>query len=217
MQTYKLYLVRHGMTAGNETGQYIGQTDIPVTTNGIKELNDLRSSGIYPRCNLVFSSPLKRAVQTAEIIFPDSEIVTDPDFREIDFGAFEGRTPMELKDREDYTKWVKGELPAAPGGEATVDFAARLCMGVNRSLRTMMERGENEAAVVLHGGAIMTLLAVSALPRRKMKEWACGNGRGYVVRITPSLYMKSGILEVIGEIPQGGAHLINGDQQKLFR
>ena len=59
--------------------------------------------------------------------------------------------------------------------------------------------------------------AVSALPRRKMKEWACGNGRGYVVRITPSLYMKSGILEVIGEIPQGGAHLINGDQQKLFR
>lgn len=217
MQTYKLYLIRHGMTTGNLTGQYIGRSNLPVTTNGIKELNDLRSLGIYPLCQMVFSSPLKRAVQTAEIIFPDSEIIKENDFSEIDFGEFEGKTPLELKDREDYTKWVKGELPAAPGGENTVDFAARLCMGVNRSLRTMMERGVTSAGVVMHGGAIMTLLSVSALPRRKMKDWACGNGRGYIVRITPSLYMKSGILEVIGEIPEGGAHLINGEQQKLFK
>lgn len=207
MQTYKLHLIRHGLTAGNIDGQYVGCTDLELTTNGIKELLALRDRGIYPKCGLVFSSDMKRAVQSAGTIYPTHEIIADADLNEINFGIFEGKTPMELKDRGDYTQWIKGELPAAPGGESTTEFAARLCVGLNRCVRTMMERGVYSAAVVIPGGAIMTLLAVAALPRRQMKEWACNSGRGYTIQITPSLYMKSGILEVIGEIPEGGAHL----------
>ena len=40
MRTYKLHLIRHGMTEGNENGQYIGLTDIKITTNGIIELEN---------------------------------------------------------------------------------------------------------------------------------------------------------------------------------
>lgn len=217
MRTYKLHLIRHGMTEGNVNGQYIGVTDIPITTNGIIELNNLRQKGIYPKCGLVFSSPMVRATETAKIIFPDQNIIINDNLREIDFGEFEGKTADELKDREDYTKWVSGELAAAPGGETTIDFATRLCTGIGQIVRRMMDEEVYSAGVVMHGGAIMTLLSVAAVPRRKMAQWACGNGRGYTIRITPSLYQKSGILEVIGEIPDGEANLITGKQKEIMQ
>lgn len=217
MRTYKLHLIRHGMTEGNVSGQYIGLTDLSVTTNGIIELKKLKADDIYPKCGLVFSSPLVRATETAKIIYPEADIIVNDNFREIDFGEFEGKTPNDLKDNEDYAKWVGGELPAAPGGESTLDFATRLCTGINEVVRRMMSEDVYSSAIVMHGGAIMTLLSVAALPRMKMAEWACGNGRGYTIQITPSLYQRSGILEVVGEIPENGARIINGKQKEIMQ
>lgn len=217
MRTYKLHLIRHGMTEGNENGQYIGHTDLKITTNGIIELENLKNEGIYPKSDLVFSSPLSRAVDTAKIIYPDKEILINHNFKEIDFGEFEGKTPNDLKDRQDYADWLAGKLPSAPGGEAAADFAARLCTGIGETVKYMMSNDCYSAAIVMHGGAIMTLLAVAALPRRKMSEWACGNGRGYTISITPSLYHSSGILEVVGEIPKEGAAVINGKQKDIMK
>ena len=92
------------MTEGNEKGQYIGSTDLEVTTNGIIELEELKKRDIYPKCDLIFSSPMKRAVQTAEIIFPGREIILKEKLREMDFGEFEGKTANDLKDRKDYER-----------------------------------------------------------------------------------------------------------------
>ena len=205
------------MTEGNENGQYIGHTDLKITTNGIIELEKLRDEGIYPKCDLVFSSPLSRAVDTAKIIYPEKEILINHNFKEIDFGEFEGKTPVDLKDRKDYADWLAGKLPSAPGGESAMEFATRLCTGVGETVRYMMNNDAFSAAIVMHGGAIMTLLSVAALPRMKMAEWACGNGRGYTISITPSLYQRSGILEVVAEIPKDGARIINGKQKDIMK
>ena len=205
------------MTEGNENGQYIGHTDLKITTNGIIELENLRDEGIYPKCDLVFSSPLSRAVDTAKIIYPEKEILINHNFKEIDFGEFEGKTPDDLKDRKDYADWLAGKLPSAPGGESAMEFATRLCTGVGETVRYMMNNDVFSAAIVMHGGAIMTLLSVAALPRMKMAEWACGNGRGYTISITPSLYQRSGILEVVAEIPKDGARIINGKQKDIMK
>ena len=70
MLTYKLHLIRHGMTEGNLKGQYIGSTDVEITTNGINELEKLKNDRIYPKCDIVFSSPMKRAVKTALFLYP---------------------------------------------------------------------------------------------------------------------------------------------------
>ena len=217
MRTYKLHLIRHGMTEGNVSGQYIGLTDLPITTNGIIELKKLKSDGVYPKCDMVFSSPLVRATETAGIIYPEKEVIVNHNFKEIDFGDFEGKTPLELKDNPDYAKWVAGELPSAPNGESTLDFATRLCTGINEVVRRMMSEEVYSSAIVMHGGAIMTLLSVAAVPRMKMAEWACGNGRGYTIQITPSLYQRSGILEVVGEIPENAARIINGKQKEIMQ
>ncbi len=217
MRTYKLHLIRHGMTDGNVEGQYVGRTDLKITTNGIIEIKELKERGIYPKCDAVFSSPLSRAVDTAKIIYPEKEILINQNFTEIDFGEFECKTPEDLKDNKDYADWLAGKIPAAPGGESWVDFAARLCTGIGETVKYMMDNDIYSAAIVIHGGAIMTLLSVAAVPRMKMAEWACGNGRGYTISITPSLYQSTGILEVVGEIPEGEARIINGAQKKIMQ
>ena len=88
---------------------------------------------------------------------------------------------------------------------------------MDAELKTIKPPASWSAAIVMHGGAIMTLLSVAALPRMKMSEWECGNGRGYTIKITPSLYQRSGILEVVGEIPENAARIINGKQKEIMQ
>lgn len=212
MKTYIIHLIRHGQTEGNLKGQYIGRTDLPLSTNGIIELESLKAIDIYPDVDVVYSSPLLRCRETAEIIFPNREIVTIDNLTEYDFGDFEGKTANELEERKEYFEWTSGKITAPPNGEDANNFSARICLGLNEVVRHLSDCNGTEAAVVVHGGVIMSLLAACGLPQRPIIEWACGNGRGYTVRITPSLYSRSGVVEIVGEIPPGGAALLNTNQ-----
>lgn len=59
MKTFKLHLIRHGMTAGNLQGLYIGSgTDLPLCDEGRAQLADLKERFVYPQVDTVFSSPL---------------------------------------------------------------------------------------------------------------------------------------------------------------
>lgn len=199
MRTYKLHLIRHGETEGNIKGQYIGVTDLPVTTDGINELRELRETGIYPSVDTVYISPMLRCRQTAEIIYPGLDYLVIDELRECDFGDFEGKTGAEIENTEEFKAWIAGKA-APPNGEDTIEFAKRISFGINRVVRSMMERHEYEASVVMHGGAIMMLFAACALPRKQLFEWTVKNGKGYTVTITPSLYHSSGIIEVTDTI-----------------
>lgn len=206
MKTYKLHLIRHGECLGNQKGQYIGVTDSPLTTNGIKELQCLAQKGIYPKVPLVFTSPLSRAVETAKIIYPGIDPVIIPNFAEMDFGKFEQKTIDDLAGDEEYINWALGRLPAPPFGEKTKDFIQRTALALREAVQYMMDCEIFEAAAVIHGGSIMLLLQSCALPRKeKMTEWSAANGKGFTVKITPSLYASSGVIEVVGEIPPEGA------------
>lgn len=204
MRSYKLHLVRHGLTDGNLEGRYIGgRTDLPLCKAGKAALKNLYESEKYPRVPLVFSSPMKRCVETAGILFPSREVITLENLREYDFGEFENKTAAELDGRPDYTAWASGQMPAPTGGESSKDFVARLALGLNEMIRVMMEREEYEAAVVMHGGAIMMLLAACGLPQRQPVEWTSETGCGYTILVTPSLYQKTGVVEVVGYVPEG--------------
>ena len=67
----RIDLIRHGMTRGNEERRYIGITDEPLSERGRK----LAEQCMYERPEIVFSSPLKRCVETAEILYPDQDIL----------------------------------------------------------------------------------------------------------------------------------------------
>ncbi|MEE0928399.1 MAG: histidine phosphatase family protein [Acutalibacteraceae bacterium] len=200
MKTYKIHLIRHGLTEGNLKQQYIGKTDLPLAGVGVTQLQRLKEEVDYPRVDKVYSSPMLRCLQTAHILYPGRDVQTVDKMREIDFGEFEGKTANELEALPSYADWAAGRINAAPGGEDNTEFAKRLCVGLNEIVRDMMNEGAEHAAVIMHGGAIMMLLSACALPRKSMVEWTCSSGSGYSILVTPSLYHSGGVVEVIDYI-----------------
>ena len=84
MRTYKIHLIRHGLTQGNLEGKYIGSTDLPLCPQGMAQLEGLLQEGEYPPVDRVYTSPLLRARQTAELLFPDRMLVEEPGLRELE-------------------------------------------------------------------------------------------------------------------------------------
>ncbi|MBR4762515.1 MAG: histidine phosphatase family protein [Clostridia bacterium] len=197
MKTYKIHLIRHGLTEANIKGQYVGnRTDLPLCDEGVDELRALRDTVSYPDIERLYTSPMLRCKQTAGILCPDTEYTVIDQFAEYDFGAFEGKTAKELEKTEEFALWTAGKIPAPPGGESTENFIRRLAMGFREMVEDMMKNGVYNAAAIMHGGAVMMLLSSCAVPRRAAVEWQSENGRGYSVMITPSLYHSSGVIEV---------------------
>lgn len=201
MKTLKIHLIRHGMTDANLDGRYIGcRTDLPLAPEGLQELRLLKENLEYPEAELVYSSPMLRCRQTAAVLFPDLGLKTVENLKEYDFGEFEGKTAAELEAHPDFLPWTSGRLTSPPGGEDNTEFIKRVCIGLNQIVLDMLENNYSKSAVIMHGGAIMTLLGATAVPRRHTVEWTADNGRGYSLLITPSLYHKSGIVEVFSQI-----------------
>ena len=86
MKNYYLYLIRHGITEGNLDGKYIGQTDLALCPQGEKQIQQLVKAGVYPYVEKVYTSPLKRCVETAQIIYPDIQLSKVDEIAEMDFG-----------------------------------------------------------------------------------------------------------------------------------
>ncbi len=200
MKTYKLHLIRHGITEGNLNGQYIGRTELPLAPSGVSALKNLTEKLEYPAVQKIYSSPMLRCRQTAKIIYPEKEILVVPDLIEYDFGEFEGKTANELENRPEYMEWASGKRTSPPGGEDNTEFTKRICVAINTIVRNMMDNDISEAAVFMHGGTIMTFLAATGIPRQSTVQWATDAGRGYTVMVTPSLYQRSGIVEVVDKI-----------------
>lgn len=198
MRTLKIHLIRHGATDANYKGQYIGsKTDLPLSPEGFNELRLLKDDIEYPEIDVLYSSPLLRCRQTAALLYPDMDIIPVPNLTEYDFGDFEGKTARELETNPAFIDWASGKTSATPNGEDNSDFIKRLCVGLNQIVLDMIEKGHTHASVIMHGGAIMMLLAACAVPRRRPVEWTSDCGKGYSLLITPSLYHKSGIVEVM--------------------
>ena len=168
-------LIRHGETGSNRERRYLGRTDEPLSSGGREKLLVFRNEGRYPEAELVFSSPMKRCLETAKLLYPEKEIIIIPGWEEIDFGLFEGKTYEELKDRPDYVRWLEsgGTLPF-PEGESREQFIRRSVDG----FFAMMEQvqGKNAVAVV-HGGTIMAVL--SRLSGGDYFDYQVTNGGGY--------------------------------------
>ena len=198
MKTYKIHLIRHGLEKPEGVIRYVGKTDLPLTARGKEQIKVLDNQGIYPYAQRLYSSPLKRCVETLEIIYPEKEITTVPGLCECDFGKFENKTAEELKDDPAFSDWLSGGCP--PGGESTDDFVKRSVVAFAKTVEDIMKEGVTDCAFCLHGGNIMAILSVCGLPELPFNEWVCAPGRGYTLRITPSVWMRGYKAEVLGEI-----------------
>lgn len=202
MKSYTIQLVRHGETRANEEGIYAGVTDYPLSGKGISALKRLKRNNVYPDVEVVYTSPLKRCVETCEILYPDVKQVVIPEFIECNFGDWEGKTVDELKYDKRFIDWLnsnKGYTP--PNAESSQDFSVRICKAFDKLVEELLRAGTTKSAMVMHGGAIMILLTFYGLPRANFSKWRTESGRGYSVRVTPSLWMRSKVMEVYDTVP----------------
>jgi broad specificity phosphatase PhoE len=92
----ELLLIRHGETAWSRTGQYGGRTDLPLTDAGVAAGRALGPMLAGRRVAAAFSSPLSRAVRTAELAGL-TDVKPDPDLLEWDYGDDEGSTEERIR------------------------------------------------------------------------------------------------------------------------
>jgi probable phosphoglycerate mutase len=121
-QERHVWLVRHGETEWAKLGRHTGRTDIPLTDAGRRQARALGRRLARVRFGLVLTSPLSRAADTAALAGFGEVAVVDPDLREWDYGAFEGRLTIDI--RTDHPGWTIWTGPW-PGGEAVDEVGAR--------------------------------------------------------------------------------------------
>ena len=124
----RLTIIRHGLTAWNAAGRFQGHSDVPLSPEGRAQSAALAAyAASFPSADAIVSSPSVRAVETARIVYPGREPITDGRLRELDFGAFEGRTRAELESDPRWVDWFADPyLRPAPAGEAYVQLRERV-------------------------------------------------------------------------------------------
>ncbi len=156
----RLLLVRHGDTALNSAERYWGSTDVELSSDGIKQAEKLRDRLASEKIDAIYSSNLKRASVTAEIIGSSHglEVITCPELREVDFGKLEGLKFDEV--RQLYPKvaelWAKRSPKLRyPAGDSVDDLTNRVSI-----FASMLGQHAIEETVLIaaHSGVLRTLM-----------------------------------------------------------
>lgn len=202
MKSYRIHLIRHGLTEGNAQGRYVGHTDVPLSEEGVAQLQNLKDEIDYPCVSAVFTSPLQRAMESARLLYPSQEPLVIPDLIEYNFGEFEMCTAKELEKNDSFARWLQGNVHTGiPFGESNGEFAHRVCSAFEKIVEGLIKTGTEQAAIVTHAGVIMTLLSAYGLPEAPMNQWMMDPGYGYTIRITPAVWMRGNKVEVIDTCP----------------
>lgn len=205
MTYYKLHLIRHGLTEGNLQGRYVGSgTDLPLCEQGRADLQELAARYEYPHADLVFTSPLLRAKQTADILYPGVRAIALQDLREMNFGVFENRLITELAKNPAFAAWMDPTSDAVPeGAESRAAFAKRADGMLMKLFEFMLKTHTQEAACITHSGMILHMLANHALPQRRPEDWATDPGCGYSLRLDAAMWMRDHLAEAYDVVPRG--------------
>lgn len=198
---YSFYLIRHGKAVKEPT--IVGSTDLPLTEEGIEQCRAAsKLLEKYP-VDAVFASPLKRAVQTACLLYPGSDPVIIDGLREYDFGSLENvkfADVMKEPDLEKLTRLTR----VIPGAENKKEYAERIFGAFSKAVEGCMRAGIHKAAIVSHGYNIMTLMAAFSYPKLDtMFDWMVSNCCGYLLKSDPALWMRSRVMETAAEISRG--------------
>ena len=162
--TYEIVCVRHGATAGNAAGIFQGQrSDTELSGAGVAQAAALARALAAERFDRAVSSDLRRARATAEAILADRDVPLqiDPDWREFDFGAWDGLTWPEIAARfpEEAERFQADATSVAPpGGEAFAAVIERVRRGLTALVAALPQGGR--ALVVTHAGPLHALRKV---------------------------------------------------------
>ncbi len=202
MKGYRISIIRHGLTEANEKGIYIGKTDLPLSDKGAAELAAKMDEFDYPAVHKVYSSPLRRCTETAEILFPYTDLCVVDDLRELDLGIFENKKVDELLENDDYKAWLRGGKDTRPPqGESLEEMTARTYKALHEIITDMMYEGNTHCALITHGGVISNMLSCFGMPKYDPKQLNADFGEGFDIIVTAQMWLNSQAFEILGYCP----------------
>lgn len=148
-----LYLVRHGETDFNRNNRYLGRTDIMLNSAGLNQAKELAQKMKGLDIDIIYCSPLKRAVETAMLIKSECncDIIIDQHFIERSIGDYEGLTKEEAKEKYPYLyerNITRIFEEAPPNGETINKVLERVFSGLDEIKK---QKNLSNIMIVTHG------------------------------------------------------------------
>lgn len=177
----KIAMIRHGQTKSNTEKRYLSFTDEQVCKEGIQKLKEYCQDNIYPQPDVVYTSPMERCIQTTVLLYPYMEYHVLEALTERNFGIWEGKQYEDLKDNQDYRRWIAtGGTYECGGVESRSHFQRRCGAGFLQMTEEAVLKDKTCIAVICHGGTIMSLMDQLTHGEEEYYSWQTENGKGYL-------------------------------------
>lgn len=159
----RLFLVRHGITAWNDHGIYQGQTDVPLSDEGRRQVGALRDRLRDQEFAACFTSLLSRAGESARIVVGarSCPVYETAELNEMSYGKWEGLNQQQIRERFplDWSRFMTDRVASAPsGGESQRDLAGRVQRVLARIESEYLQTGAT-ILVAAHGGSVREIVA----------------------------------------------------------
>lgn len=193
----RLLLLRHGQTAWNQDGRFMGQSDIPLDETGLRQAELAARRLAHEPIQTIYSSDLSRAWQTAQVVQrarlgdstggPAVHLVAEPRLREMSFGGWQGLTYAQIQEHypNELAAWEADLLGCSPpGGETLNDLIQRAQAAY---LEILVAHPDGSSLIVGHGGTLQTLCCLAlGLPPERFWQLHLSNASLSELRIYPT-------------------------------
>ncbi|AZU61806.1 histidine phosphatase family protein [Neobacillus mesonae] len=188
-------LFRHGLTEANKRKCYLGWTDSALCPESTW-IEPLTAYDGY------FSSDLERCLTTAKLLFPNGTPVQMREFREMNFGDWEGKTYEELKEKTLYQQWLSDPLRySPPHGESFERFSERVDAGWTKLFNEVLSKNHQRCAVVTHGGVIRYLLTAYGPEMKDFWSWQVPHNICFEFTFTREAFRRGRRCTLLQEVP----------------
>jgi len=171
-----ILLIRHGQSEWNKLNLFTGFKNIELSEQGIEEANKAGQNfkNLDIKFNIVFTSELKRAQETAKIILQnlnqwdflnnEGKIISNINLNERDYGDLTGLNKKETAEKfgeEQVHKWRRGYSDQPPNGESLEDVVRRVTKYFDEVIKPAIQSNENDNILIAaHGNSLRALLIV---------------------------------------------------------
>ena len=171
-----ILLIRHGQSEWNKLNLFTGFKNIELSEQGIEEANNAGQNfkNLDIKFNIVFTSELKRAQETAKIILQNldqwdflnnvGKIISNFNLNERDYGDLTGLNKKETAEKfgeEQVHKWRRGYSDQPPNGESLEDVVRRVTKYFEEVIKPAIQSNENDNILIAaHGNSLRALLIV---------------------------------------------------------
>ena len=178
---FDLQLIRHGQTDAVKQQIYCGYSDMSLNEEGISEIEGFIADHMYDSAEAHYSSGLKRAIETLQLIEGNVDWIEIPELKEYNFGDFEMQKHENLLEVESYNEWINDQTGdyIIPNGESVNQFNKRVEEGFKKLFQSIDQTKNRSIMVTSHGGVIAQFIRMYYDPDMNIYEAMPSHGRGY--------------------------------------